>query len=83
VVKVVIVTVHFNDPRDVECFCADCGCSLFGEAGVIVEQRECGHLAGYCGDCATWRFLHADAELNTADTQDFLDWRFGVEASMN
>jgi len=81
--RVTIVTVHFNDPRDAGACCADCGCCLFGEAGVLVEQQGCGHVSGYCGDCATWRFLHADAELHTDDTQAFLDWRLSVEASMN
>jgi hypothetical protein len=56
---------------------------LFGEAGVLVEQQGCGHVSAYCGDCATWRFLRADSELHTTDTQAFLDWRFSVEASMN
>lgn len=81
--KVVVVTVHFTEPGDEQGCCADCGCCLFGEAGVLVEQPCCDHVLGYCGDCATWRFLHADAELGTTDTQKFLDWRFAVEASMN
>lgn len=81
--RAVIVTVHFTDPRDAECTCADCGCVLFGEAGVLVEQQGCGHVSGYCGECATWRFLHADAELRTDDTEAFLQWRYSVEASMN
>lgn len=81
-VKALIVTVHFTEPEDVEGRCADCGRCLYGEAGVLVGQ-ECGHVAGYCGDCATWRFLRADAELGAGDTQVFLEWRSGVEASMN
>jgi hypothetical protein len=81
--RVVILAVHFTEPCDVDGRCADCGCVLFGEAGVLVEQQGCGHVSAYCGDCATWRFLRADSELHTTDTQAFLDWRFSVEASMN
>jgi hypothetical protein len=56
---------------------------MFGEAGVIVNHSECGHVFGYCGECATWRFLRSDAQTGATDTQRFLDWRFAVEASMN
>ena len=80
--KAVIVTVHFTDPEDVNRRCADCDSSLSGEAGVVVDHG-CGHVSGFCGECATWRFLRADSELGGDDTQAFLDWRLGVEASMN
>lgn len=81
--RVMVVTVHFTDPDDVDGRCADCGCVLYGEAGVLVEQQGCGHVAGYCGDCATWRFLRSDAGTDNGDTKAFLDWRRSVEASMN
>lgn len=78
--RVVVTTVHFVDPEDAEFGCDDCGCVLFGEAGVVVEHKGCGHVSGYCGDCATWRFLRSDAESHGSDTQVFLDWRDGVAA---